>query len=258
MPLVEARPPDHLPRSDPRPERHRRVDVPVGEVPDVEAARVASLRQVLARPVHHAALDRVHAVRVALRRVECRMRVVDRDVDAEVVAAEARVVEPSVQHVRAVQRLDRPSVIVVRVAEPEVLGERARDDRLRRSRRRAVARDDGSRAARQREPCRRDVQPMQARRGRGHLEPADPWLDRQREDQQQRRERRRPGDRLGGEDPHGGALVGRHRQRERPGARRQTAPASPSRARDDHDRRNRDDRESTGRELQAQALRHST
>ena len=95
------------------------------------------------------------------------MRVVDRDVDAEVVAAEARVVEPAVQHVRAVQGLDRPSVIVVGVAEPVVLGERARDDRLRRSRRRAVARHDGSPAARQREACRCDMQPMQTRRGAG-------------------------------------------------------------------------------------------
>ena len=64
------------------------------------------------------------------------MRVVDRDVDAEVVAAGTRIVEPAVQHVRAVQRRDRPAVVAVGVVEAEVLGERARDDRLRRSRRR--------------------------------------------------------------------------------------------------------------------------
>ncbi len=43
-------------------------------------------RRVL-RPVHDPALDRVHAVRGALRREQRRVRVVHRDVDAEVVAA---------------------------------------------------------------------------------------------------------------------------------------------------------------------------
>ena len=122
VPLVEARPADHLPRLDTRAEPYRGLDVPVGEVPDVEAPRVARLGLGVPRPVHVAALDRVHAVGRALRREQRRMRVVHGDVDAEVVPPGPRIVEAAVQDVRPVQRRRRPAVVVVVVVEDEARG----------------------------------------------------------------------------------------------------------------------------------------
>ena len=102
-------------------------------MPDLEAAIVAVARRLAwPRVVHHPALDGVDAMRHPRRGKVGGLRIVYRDIDPEVVAALARIVERAVERVREVQRgWDGPAVIDVGVVEPESVGQGSRRDEPR-------------------------------------------------------------------------------------------------------------------------------
>ena len=132
MPFVETGPADHVAGMDVRPFGPRGRGVPVGEVSDLEAAVVAIERHLAAsRVMHLPALDGEDAVRHAGRGQQGGLRVVHGDVDAEVVAAVAGIVECSVERVRCVQRRGRPARVVVVVVVAEPVGQRTVGQQLR-------------------------------------------------------------------------------------------------------------------------------